>query len=412
MYVVLVVLTTLTFLASSNYQLDYELAGSVFPIPLMVSDDDDPHFQDCPSENGVYAHTTNCSRFHMCALDVHAVYSCVDRFFFNPMSRRCEYVPLKNETRCKIIIDKMKDRSEFPVQQISFDDHRKSATSKCFQIGIYPDKLDCSLFHYCREDQRHEILKCPGNLHFDPKTFMCMAPELVDCQYEPIMRTDDEISKNAEDICRNHPSGTYLPVIYHFDMYIICENDGQSVVRRCESGFIYNALTTACEKGPCTFDSTLCQNNGQCVDEPTVEKGFRCVCGEQYHGDYCEKIVDQEETTENTYMKESPQQSSNHLITKIDSEETTHIPYSIKTTRDSQLIHTNHTQDVVEQGKLVFSSSSEHWIKLTFMILVTLIGIILLASILFGIITLTRIILYSPIETFHEWKCLDEESNI
>jgi hypothetical protein len=56
---------------------------------------------------------------------------------------------------------------------------RKSSTSKCTQAGIYPDVLDCSLFHYCHQNEQHEIFKCPNGLHFDPKLFMCSAPQLV-----------------------------------------------------------------------------------------------------------------------------------------------------------------------------------------------------------------------------------------
>ncbi len=41
--------------------------------------------------------------------------------------------------------------------------------------------------------------------------------------------------------------------------------------------------------GPCTFDSTLCQNEAQCVDEPTIEKGFKCICSGQFQGEFCEQ---------------------------------------------------------------------------------------------------------------------------
>jgi hypothetical protein len=41
--------------------------------------------------------------------------------------------------------------------------------------------------------------------------------------------------------------------------------------------------------GPCTFDSTLCKNEGQCVDDPTIEKRFKCICSNQFQGEYCEK---------------------------------------------------------------------------------------------------------------------------
>jgi hypothetical protein len=37
------------------------------------------------------------------------------------------------------------------------------------------------------------------------------------------------------------------------------------------------------------MDSTLCKNDGQCVDEITNEKGFKCLCSIEYHGEYCEK---------------------------------------------------------------------------------------------------------------------------
>jgi hypothetical protein len=41
--------------------------------------------------------------------------------------------------------------------------------------------------------------------------------------------------------------------------------------------------------GPCTFDSTLCQNEGHCIDDPTIEKGFKCLCKNQYEGEFCEQ---------------------------------------------------------------------------------------------------------------------------
>jgi len=37
------------------------------------------------------------------------------------------------------------------------------------------------------------------------------------------------------------------------------------------------------------MDSTLCKNNGQCVDEATNKKGFKCICLIEYQGEYCEK---------------------------------------------------------------------------------------------------------------------------
>jgi hypothetical protein len=52
-----------------------------------------------------------------------------------------------------------------------------------------------------------------------------------------------------ELICRDYAPGTYLPVPDRFDAFIICGNDGKSILMKCQSGFIYNALTTACENG-------------------------------------------------------------------------------------------------------------------------------------------------------------------
>jgi hypothetical protein len=60
-----------------------------------------------------------------------------------------------------------------------FYHRRKSATSKCTVTGIFPDVLDCSLFHYCHQNKHHEIFNCPNGLHFDPKYFMCAAPQMV-----------------------------------------------------------------------------------------------------------------------------------------------------------------------------------------------------------------------------------------
>lgn len=65
--------------------------GNIFPIPITIANED-PNFQVCSNENGLYAHTTNCSLFHMCNFGIHTVYSCIDKFYFNPTSRRCQYL--------------------------------------------------------------------------------------------------------------------------------------------------------------------------------------------------------------------------------------------------------------------------------------------------------------------------------
>jgi hypothetical protein len=84
----------------------------------------------------------------------------------------------------------------------------------------------------------------------------------VNCQYEPSSRLEDEVNNlNSNryssillnEICRDYASGTYLPMPNHFDEFIICGNHGGSILMKCKSGFIYNALTTACENGNLGF---------------------------------------------------------------------------------------------------------------------------------------------------------------
>jgi len=54
-------------------------------------------------------------------------------------------------------------------------------------------------------------------------------------------------------ICRDYAPGTYLPVSNQPDAFIICGDNNKSSLRKCELGFIYNALTTACENGNIIF---------------------------------------------------------------------------------------------------------------------------------------------------------------
>lgn len=55
------------------------------------------------------------------------------------------------------------------------------------------------------------------------------------------------------NICGDHPPGSFLPVMNKSDEFIICREDGTDVAMKCKTGFIYNALTTACEKGKDLF---------------------------------------------------------------------------------------------------------------------------------------------------------------
>lgn len=70
--------------------------GNIYPTPLTVRNED-MNFEQCPNKNGAYAHTSNCSLFHLCTFGIHTIHSCVDGFFFNPTSRRCQYLPMVND---------------------------------------------------------------------------------------------------------------------------------------------------------------------------------------------------------------------------------------------------------------------------------------------------------------------------
>ena len=54
---------------------------------------------------------------------------------------------------------------------------------------------------------------------------------------------------SLDTICHDYAPGTYLPMANRFDGFIICGNNGESVAKKCQSGLIYNALTTTCENG-------------------------------------------------------------------------------------------------------------------------------------------------------------------
>lgn len=347
---------TLLFLVFTSFSLFNRVLcasdfGSVFPIPLAINNND-VNFQHCPKESGAYAHTTNCSLFHMCNSGDHTIYSCIDGFFFHPTNGKCQYWPVEKETQCTDILKEMMATKFYPsiepIKDYNYYNRRKSTTSKCTQAGIYPDVLDCSLFHYCHQNKQHEIFKCPNRLHFNPKTFMCAVPELVNCQYEPpreltISKVDTNttpVQPLIDSICRHYAPGTHLPVANKIDEFIVCENDGSSTSLKCKAGLIYNALTTGCESnkipntvasllGPCMVDSNICKNNGQCVDEPTDRKGFKCLCSIQFTGDHCEtpikltakgtrKIITEETTHKYDSSTQDLLRSANFLNPKVE----------------------------------------------------------------------------------------------
>ena len=93
--------------------------GSIFLISLAI-ENDDPKFDKCPNENGAYAHSTNCSVFHMCTFGIHALYSCIDGFYFNSYSGKCQYFPMVNETRmkCEDIIRQLTSNHVLPLPKL------------------------------------------------------------------------------------------------------------------------------------------------------------------------------------------------------------------------------------------------------------------------------------------------------
>ncbi|CAF3982912.1 unnamed protein product [Rotaria magnacalcarata] len=259
-----------TFIAERNNTRSRSIEGGFFPIPLTIKNDD-KNFSQCPADGGIYSHSTNCSLFHLCTIDTHAIYTCIDGFFFNPTTGECQFWPLEKQIKCdeihKTIIHDSVASFEKSIESYDYFDHRKSKTSQCTQTGIYPDILDCSLFHYCHKNKYHEIFQCPNGLNFDPKTFMCSASQLVNCQYEPQTPVVE-----SDPICRNYVPGTYLPVANIFDEFIICGNDGKNIRQKCQTNFYYNALTTNCEMKPYAKDPTFRENSGQCLDELRHEK--------------------------------------------------------------------------------------------------------------------------------------------
>ncbi|CAF3324674.1 unnamed protein product [Rotaria sp. Silwood1] len=432
----------MTLTPERNNKRTRSIEGSVFPTPLSLSNDD-PNFRQCPKENGIYAHTTNCSLFHACTLGIHTIYSCIDGFFFNPTSNICQYMPIEKETKCAEILKTMKDTDLLsiaePIKNYDYYYHRrKSATSKCIQTGIYPDILDCSLFHYCHKNQKHEIFKCPNGSHFDPKIFICSAPQLVNCQYEPPTEStiiDDTSTIELDLICRDYAPRTRLPVSNKFDEFIICGYSGERSIRmKCTSGFNYNAFTTNCEMKLCTMDLILCQNNGQCIDEPENAKGFKCICSIEYRGEYCEKHVEVEQTTKrgsNISIEEflrfsnrfnnntKPLKTTTGTKFKIDLSQKS-IPCNDpkvgnkisviekKSNANSQLSqifhHLNDSYDPQQEINDI--------IKIIFISILTFISLILFSSIIFGALICIRLILFSPREPVGVWKTLIEESSV
>ena len=66
--------------------------GFVYPIPLQDKTDD-WKLDSCSNKNRIYPHSTNCSLFHLCHLNVYRTYSCMHGHFFNSETNQCQYLP-------------------------------------------------------------------------------------------------------------------------------------------------------------------------------------------------------------------------------------------------------------------------------------------------------------------------------
>ncbi|CAF0752799.1 unnamed protein product [Adineta ricciae] len=301
-----------------------------------------------------------------------------------------------------------------PVKGYDYYHRRKSTTSKCTQTGIYPDVLDCSLFHYCHQNKQHEVFQCPDGLHFDPKLFMCSPKQLVNCQYEPPMDMDNTPMIKSNTICRDYVSGTHLPAANRLDEFVVCEDDGTSTVKKCQPGLRYNALTTKCEKQPCDVDSDLCHNHGQCVNELTSTKGFRCICSLSYQGEHCDKPVQVTNTpdTSTQYLF----RYTNRITNYQKSLPTTAKPppaVSIDSSHDSEELPTIESPLSRIFRRLNSNLDQQQRVneltQVIFIIIFALIGLILLASMVFGVIVCMRMLLFSPVENVGTWKVLPDE---
>ncbi|CAF2711800.1 unnamed protein product [Rotaria sp. Silwood2] len=407
-----VVFIIFTIFIQVNKVLNASAFGSVFPIPLNISNDD-PNFRQCPEKSGNYAHTTKCSLFHACTLGIHTIYSCIDGFLFNPASGECQYWPMEKEIKCAEILQTMKDINLLPsVEPIKNHDYyyyrRKSATSKCIQTGIYPDILDCSLFHYCHQNQQHEIFKCPNGLHFDPQTFMCSAPQLVNCQYEsptePTIIDDTSTIELGHLICRDYAPGTHLPVSNKFDEFIICGNNGKRSIRmKCKPGFNYNALTMNCE-----MINNMVLNNLDVELKQTAKHKIN-ISTEQFllfPNNFNNNNNKPLKTNTDTKFKiDVTQKQLSCVGTKI---KDTISVIEKKSTANSQLSRIFHhlSNDYDQQQEI------DDIIKIIVISILTLTSLILFSSIIFGISICIRLILFPSTKPIGAWKTLIEESNV
>ena len=137
--------------------------------------------------------------------------------------------------------------------------------------------------------------------------------------------------------------------------------------------------------GPCTFDSTLCENEGRCVDDMTTEKGFQCICSNEYEGELCEssKLV----------INGSSVDLSKYALTKKFMDEFFILLFLFRLHSDEQ-------------------QPSEYMLRMGLVFATSLIGIILLGAIAFTMITLIRLICYTSMMSAGQWRTLCEESMV
>lgn len=137
--------------------------------------------------------------------------------------------------------------------------------------------------------------------------------------------------------------------------------------------------------GPCTFDSTLCENEGRCVDDMTTEKGFQCICPNEYEGELCES----NKLGRNGSLDDLPK----YVLTDSFMDEFFNLFLSLRLDADEQ-------------------QPSEYMVRMGLVFATSLIGIILLGAIVFAAITLIRLICFTSMMSAGQWRTLREESVI
>ncbi|KAL5291051.1 hypothetical protein ACFFRR_010456 [Megaselia abdita] len=116
---------------------------------------------------GVVADEFSCRKFCICLKNEGVeVRNCSQGHYFDPDTEVCE----------EDVNSVCSGGTTSPLP-ITFDPHCDCGTS----TGLIPYNGSCTKYCDC-DDQ--EVVECPGNLYFDPKTTFCDDPSAVDCPFD------------------------------------------------------------------------------------------------------------------------------------------------------------------------------------------------------------------------------------